>query len=97
MRLVLAGLPMPAVQFEVMDRGRFVARVDLAGPDARVAVEYDGRWHDESAQQIDRDRARLNRLVAAGWRVLHLTARRLRDDFAGFVAELNRVLAARQR
>jgi very-short-patch-repair endonuclease len=55
-----------------------VARVDLAFPDQRIAVAYDGLWHAEPGQ-FGRDRRRLNRLVAAGWVVLHVTAADLRD------------------
>lgn len=71
--LVLAGLPPPAVQFEVRDAGVFVARVDLAYPERRLAIEVDGAWHGQE-RQLTRDRHRLNRLFAAGWKVLHFTA-----------------------
>jgi hypothetical protein len=72
--LVTAGLPTPVPQHRVFDRsGRFVARLDLAWPDRQVAVEYDGRWHGAPAQ-FDRDRRRLNALVAARWTVVHVTA-----------------------
>jgi very-short-patch-repair endonuclease len=47
--------------------GWFVARVDLAFPDRRVAIEYDGPWHGEPGQ-LARDRRRLNALVTAGGR-----------------------------
>jgi hypothetical protein len=44
--LVLAGLPAPVVQHVLSDRwGSVVARFDLAYPDARLAVEYDGKGH----------------------------------------------------
>lgn len=75
-------------QFVVRDaRGGFVARVDLAFPAQRVAVEYDGAWHAEHGQ-FARDRQRLNRLLAAGWRVVYLTAADLRrpDAVAAQVA-----------
>ena len=71
--VVRSGLPAPVPQFSVRVDGRFVARVDLAWPDQRVAVEYDGRWHAEPGQ-FARDRQRLNRLQAAGWRVVFVTA-----------------------
>ncbi|WP_299034277.1 endonuclease domain-containing protein [uncultured Pseudokineococcus sp.] len=60
-------------QVVVRDRGRAVARVDLALPDLRIAVEYDGRWHG-APDQFEEDRARLNRLREAGWIVVHVTA-----------------------
>jgi very-short-patch-repair endonuclease len=71
--LVRAGLE-PEPQVRVFDaRGRFVARVDLGYRRERVAVEYDGAWHGEPSQ-LQRDRDRLNRLAAAGWRVVFVTA-----------------------
>ena len=66
-------LPPPIAQFRVLDGGRFVARVDFGWPARRVALEYDGRWHGDPGQ-LARDRARLNRLTAAGWRVVFATA-----------------------
>lgn len=91
-RLVLAGLPLPVSQYVIEQDGAFVGRVDLAWPHLRVAVEYDGRWHGDP-DQLERDRARLNRLLTTGgWIVLHVTARRLREDFGGFVAELRAAL-----
>ncbi|MFS8478845.1 MAG: type IV toxin-antitoxin system AbiEi family antitoxin [Micromonosporaceae bacterium] len=94
-KLLMAGLPVPVAQFEVRHEGRFIARVDLAWPERRVAVEYDGAWH-ASAEQLERDRRRLNRLQNAGWLVLHVTAGRMRDDFPAVVAEIAAALAARR-
>ncbi len=87
-RLVLAGLPPPVCQHVVRDAANaFVARVDLAWPAVRLAVEYDGEWHAE-ATQLRRDRRRLNRLVAAGWTILHVTADRLRHELDKVAAEI---------
>lgn len=74
-RLVLhgGGLPRPTAQYEVRDAHGLVARVDFGWPELRVAVEYDGQWHGE-AGQFTRDRRRLNRLTAAGWTVVFVTA-----------------------
>jgi very-short-patch-repair endonuclease len=94
-RLVLAGLPRPQTQIIIDHDGRFVARADLGWPEYKVAVEYDGLWHAESSAQIHADRRRLNAVTAADWVVLHVTAKRLRDDFDGFVRELTTVLRAR--
>lgn len=79
LRLVLhrAGLPSPAAQFRVFDAAGFVARVDLAYPDLKIAIEYDGLWHGDRRAFLA-DRRRLNRLGAAGWVVLHVTVDDLR-------------------
>lgn len=68
-----AGLPPAVPQYEVRKNGEFVARVDLAWPAERVAVEYDGAHHADPLQ-MRRDRRRLNALVDAGWLVIHATA-----------------------
>jgi very-short-patch-repair endonuclease len=92
-RLVLAGLPVPQSQYVVRSpSGSFIARVDLAWPERKVAVEYDGKWHADTAQ-LRRDRRRLNRLVGAGWTVLHVTGDRMRHDFDAVVAEIAACLA----
>ncbi|MFG3576701.1 endonuclease domain-containing protein [Micromonospora chersina] len=76
LRLLLldAGLGPLTAQHDVHDaRGRFIARVDLAWPALRVAVEYDGDHHRERAH-FRQDIARLNALRAAGWLVVRFTA-----------------------
>ncbi|SCF29821.1 hypothetical protein GA0070564_105229 [Micromonospora mirobrigensis] len=93
-RLVLAGLPAPMTQFVVERDGRFLARVDLAWPHWRIAIEYDGLWHHDP-EQFHRDRERLNRLLGADWLVLHLTARRFRHDFPAFLDEVRHAIHTR--
>jgi very-short-patch-repair endonuclease len=91
-RLVLAGLPRPEVQYVIRDdQGRHVARVDMAWVEKKVAAEYDGAWH---ARQLDRDRRRLNAITLAKWDVVHATSERLRDDFDGLVAEIRKALSS---
>jgi very-short-patch-repair endonuclease len=95
LRLLLhaSRLPRPLAQYRVRDPdGREVARVDFAWPQQRVAVEYEGRWHGRP-QQVAPDRARLNRLTAAGWRVVFVTAEDLREPDR-LLARLAAVLAA---
>jgi very-short-patch-repair endonuclease len=92
--LVLAGFPVPVSQYVLAVRGAFVARFDLAWPEYRVAVEYDGAWHADR-DQLERDRTRLNRVLGAGWIVIHVTAARMRDDFPGIVRELRAALRMR--
>lgn len=66
---VLRGLR-PEVQYELRTAsGLFVARVDLAFPGAKLAVEYDGEAHDDAL-----DRARDIRIGALGWHVMRFQA-----------------------
>ena len=74
---------------EVEHDGRFVARVDLAWPEAKLAVEYDGAHHFEDGQ-IARDDARIARLRDAGWHVIRLSA----PDLHALDAVVARVKAA---
>ena len=95
LRLLLhrSPLPRPMAQHVVRHAGRFVARVDFAWPDRKVAVEYEGAWHGESPQQVAADRRRLNRLREAGWTVVFVTAEDLRHPqriVARIAAELAR-------
>jgi hypothetical protein len=75
---VLGGLPAPVPQYDVIDSGTWLGRVDLAWPEARLIVEYEGEHHFEGLQ-IARDDERYRRLEAAGWRVIRLSAADLRD------------------
>lgn len=78
--LVEGGLPRPVVQYDVIDQsGRFVARLDLAYPIERIAIEFDGAWH--WARRRDDDRRR-DRLRALGWDVLVFSAEDLRTPEA---------------
>jgi hypothetical protein len=81
-------LPKPIAQYRILDADGFFARVDFAWPEQKVAVEYDGVWHAE-AGQFARDRRRLNRLQAAGWRVVFVTATDLRrpEELIARIAE----------
>ena len=93
--LVLAGLAPPEVQWTIRDeRGRFVARVDMAWPLLRLAVDYDGVWHGRSDEQFAADRHRLDALSAVGWAVVHVT---FAEATEGFGPAVGRVAAALAR
>jgi very-short-patch-repair endonuclease len=65
--LLAAGLPPPERQLWIAAAH---ARIDLAYPAERVAIELDSfRWH-AGRRAFATDRARGNRLVAAGWHLL---------------------------
>jgi very-short-patch-repair endonuclease len=96
LRVILALAGLSAVpQYVVRDHEcGFVARVDLAYPEQRIAIEYDGLWHGRPGQ-LAKDRRRLNALVAAGWIVLHVTAADLHDPEA-LVARVRALLLSRE-
>jgi Protein of unknown function (DUF559) len=74
----LAGLPAPVPQFVVIEGGVFLGKVDLAWPEVKLVVEYEGPHHFDAAQ-IEEDDARYAALQAAGWRVIRLANADLRD------------------
>lgn len=66
-------VPAPIIQYEVWHGGRFIARVDAAYPEHKLAIEIDGYRYHSSPEAFQRDRTRQNRLVALGWTVLRFT------------------------
>jgi hypothetical protein len=60
------ALPMPIFQYEVRSGNRFVARVDAAYPECRVAIEYDSCEHHTGRAALVRDSPRRNALVGIG-------------------------------
>jgi hypothetical protein len=76
--LVLDGLD-PVPQYWIEDSGGRIARVDLALPKHKLAIEYDGDWRDGESWALNRDRDRLNRVHATDWRVVFITAPLLRN------------------
>lgn len=75
--LIDAGLPEPELNIDVFDKsGRFLACVDLAYRDQRVAVEYHGVQHSARwAHDVERAAA----LRSAGWVVIEVTYPLLKD------------------
>ena len=56
--MVLAGLPEPQVDIRIYDAdGDLRYRIDLGFEQVRLAIEYDGRWHDMDEQR-EHDEAR---------------------------------------
>ncbi|MDP9794690.1 hypothetical protein J2S43_003202 [Catenuloplanes nepalensis] len=88
-----AGLPRPAAQYDVTTAdGRWLARVDLAYPDLRIAIEYDGDHHrarDTHRHDIVRER----RLKGDGWLVLRFMA----DDVHRTPDQTAQIIAAARR
>lgn len=87
-----AGIPAPDLQYEIRDGlGVFIARADLAWPQRKVLVEFDGDVHRERDVFV-RDLRRQNRLVAAGWTVLRFTSADVLGRPDEVLAEIRRAL-----
>jgi len=70
-QLVAQGLPHPVLQQEIYDtRGAFVARVDAAYPQWRIAVEYDSDQFHSGAQAATRDNDRRRALRRVDWELV---------------------------
>ena len=95
-RIVLTdgGLPRPEAQWEIRTpAGVFVARADLAYPEHKVAVEYDGAWHWKQRRADDRRRAAMR---ALGWEVLVFDADDIYGNPGRVVAEVAAALRSRR-
>lgn len=101
MELVVLGLlaehdlPEPVLHHRVHDGQRFIAEVDLAYPQWRIAIECDGSIHLDP-QVRERDLARQNDLVLAGWTVLRFSWDRLRARPDLIVSEVEAAIRAAQ-
>ena len=72
--IVRGGLPRPVAGADVVVRGVWLARPDLAYPALRIAIEYDGDHHRTDRQQWQRDIGRRRVLEDHGWLLVVVTA-----------------------
>ncbi|RZS32411.1 hypothetical protein EV193_11245 [Herbihabitans rhizosphaerae] len=94
LRVILAMDGIPAEpQYVVTHAGQFLGRLDLAYPDSLVAVEYDGRWH-EDPEQMKRDEERRAALMRRGWRFVLVRHDDLSGDVSRIVAKVRDALRA---
>ena len=94
-RLVMidGGLPLPELQYEVVDLTGHTWRLDFAWPDYRVAAEYDGvDWHS-GPEAFLRDRHRSGSLQDVRWTVVPIVAEDVRRRQRELVARIERRLA----
>ena len=95
LRIIRAGLPEPALSFEVFDaRGTFIARLDGAYPRFGIALEYDGRVHAFDVVQFEKDAYRWRALEAAGWQVVRIVNKDLAGNGARAIEVVRTALIA---
>lgn len=94
--LLREGFAEPEIDVHVRAEGcRAPYRLDLAYPEARIAIEYDGDWHRTDRDRFQRDRRKDDVLHEHGWRVVRVTAADLRDPRA-LIARLEHLGAPRR-
>jgi len=87
--MIDGGLPIPKLQYEIVDGNRERRRVDFAWPEQRVAVEYDGvDWHSDP-DAMKRDRRRRAALEDVGWVVMSIVFEDVRYRAREFVARID--------
>lgn len=95
LELIWAGLPEPELNFEVLDGEEEIACVDLAYPQIKLALEYEGEHHLVDPVQWARDIARYERLAEAGWRVIRITKGEVFADPIALIDRVRRALTGR--
>jgi very-short-patch-repair endonuclease len=91
--IVRGGLPRPQAQWVVQDeQARTAVWLDLAYPEHRIGVEYDGAVHTAPGAVL-RDIARHTALLDQGWRVHRYTKVDVLHRPDRIVAQLSRALA----
>lgn len=84
-------LPEPLINGRVLAAGR-AYEPDISWPDRRVVVELDGFDTHGTRQAFEADRERDRRLAVAGWLVVRITWRQLRDEPAVIAAQVRALL-----
>ncbi len=88
----LANLPEPVLDHELFPRGQ--RRIpDFYWPELNKAVEVDGVDAHSSADKLDDDLERQNAIMDLGIEIRRFSARRVRRDPQGVVAEIEDFLA----
>ena len=90
--MIDGGLPIPELQYEIVDGNGDLRRVDFAWPAHCLAVEYDGLdWHSEP-DAMRRDRRRQAALQDVGWTTIAIVFDDVRYRAWEFVARIDQQL-----
>jgi hypothetical protein len=90
--MIDGGLPIPKLQYEIIDGNGRLRRVDFAWPEHRVAAQYEGLdWHSR-ADAMREDRERQAALQDVGWVVIPIVFEDVSYRAWDFVARIDRQL-----
>jgi hypothetical protein len=82
------GLPMPELQYEIVDRCGQLWRVDFAWPEAMLVAEYESmEWH-ATPEALIHDRMKTARLQECGWKTVPIVVDDVRHRPFDLVARM---------
>lgn len=85
--VIRAGYPRPQTQYPVYNEyGALIGDVDLAWPELKIALEYEGRHHTDP-EQLRKDIQRVDAMVETGWIVIRVTSREEAANALGRIAK----------
>lgn len=91
--VIRAGYPRPETQYPVCNEyGAVIGEVDLAWPDLKIALEYEGRHHTDP-DILRKDIARVDQMIENRWIVVRVTCR---DGEANVLGRIAKAWASRQ-
>jgi very-short-patch-repair endonuclease len=90
--IIEAGLPEPVIHHTVVIPGAGRVTPDLAYPEAKIAIEYEGEQHRLDPDQHEYDIRRYDAMRRAGWEVIRVTKRTPRRKY---LAQIRAALAER--
>lgn len=94
--ILRSALPEPEVNTTIYDsNGLAIARGDLVFRQYKVVAEYDGEHHRLDRRHYVNDVDREERLVEAGWRIVHFNRSHRAERQTAALAALRRALCAR--
>ncbi|WP_019972518.1 hypothetical protein [Mycobacterium sp. 141] len=90
--VIRADYPPPRTQHPIYNEfGVLIGEVDMAWPDMKIALEYEGRDHLDP-DQLRKDILRVEEMIRAGWIVIRVTCR---DGEGGILKRLATAWASR--
>lgn len=95
--LVRRGMPEPVLNHDVVVDGQWIACVDLAYPEARVAIEYESDLHRTDPATFKKDLTRGERLKDVDWWLVRSTADDVGPLIERFVWRVRRLVESGTR